>query len=287
MNTDESKRMIISIESRCLKIIGIDCVSISDYLCQNFEEKFQSILPSTIALKGLRDISTLIHKIRLNEIIESLWIIYRKSGMGELQSTQPNKKIWPIEVQLLMKQSHIENVNDDTVCLDFVDNYLNVLKHIREQYQRELNMKTNHLSDYTYTMQNAIKEFIQQGLESLRLEIAEQIALVQYHYRDTILKHTQVDDSGYRIRKDPAGNSVLSGAFLQVPAYFWPELHRMRKRENPASFLYRILSGSKRDPSGEPAGKQRFPSQPGRKSWYRSRMSAKKYQFQRDADKII
>ena len=110
---------------------------------------------------------------------------------------------------------------------------------------------------------------------------------------------SQVDDSGHRIRTDPVGNAVFSGAFLEVSAYFRPEkhrkmeavfrleLHRTRKRENPASSLYRILSGSKRDPRGKPPGNQRFPSEPGSKSSYRSRISAKKYWFPRDADKII
>ena len=50
-----------------------------------------------------------------------------------------------------------------------------------------------------------------------------------------------------------------------MEAVFRPELHRTRKRENPASSLYRILSGSKRGPSRKPAGNQRFPSEPGRK----------------------
>ena len=112
--------------------------------------------------------------------------------------------------------------------------------------------------------------------------------------------HTQVDDSGHRIWKDPAGNGVfflvLSCRFprtsgrkkhRKMEAVFRKELHRTWKPENPASSLYRILSGSKRDPSGKPAGNQRFPSEPGRKNSYRSRMSAKKYRFPRDADKII
>ena len=73
----------------------------------------------------------------------------------------------------------------------------------------------------------------------------------------------------------------------KIEAVFRPELHSTRKRKNPASSLYRILSGSRRDPSGKPAGNQRFPSEPGRKSSYRIRMSAKKYRFPRDADKII
>ena len=52
-----------------------------------------------------------------------------------------------------------------------------------------------------------------------------------------------------------------------MEAVFRPELRRTRKRENPASSLYWILSGSKRDPSGKPAGNQRFPSEPGRKKF--------------------
>ena len=72
-----------------------------------------------------------------------------------------------------------------------------------------------------------------------------------------------------------------------MEAVFRSELHRTRKQENPTSSLYRIPSGSKRGPSGKPAGNQRFPSEPGRKSSYRSRMSAKKYRFPRDADRII
>ena len=73
----------------------------------------------------------------------------------------------------------------------------------------------------------------------------------------------------------------------KMEAVFRPELHRARKLENSASSLYRILSGSKRDPSGKPAINQRFPSEPGRKRSYRSQMSAKKYWFPRNADKII
>ena len=73
----------------------------------------------------------------------------------------------------------------------------------------------------------------------------------------------------------------------KMEAVFRPELHRTWKRGNPVSSLYQILSGGKRNPSGKPVGNQRFPLEPGRKSSYRSRISAKKYQFLRDADKII
>ena len=93
-------------------------------------------------------------------------------------------------------------------------------------------------------------------------------------------------------RHFPAGSRVLPAGsgrkkHRKMEAVFRPEFHRVRKRENLASSLYRILSGSKRDPSGKPARNQRFPSEPGRKSSYRSRMPAKRYRFLRDADKII
>ena len=73
----------------------------------------------------------------------------------------------------------------------------------------------------------------------------------------------------------------------KMEAVFWPELHRTRKRENRASSLHRILSGSKRGSSGKSVGNQRFPSESGRKSLHRCRISAKKYRFPKDADKII
>ena len=91
-----------------------------------------------------------------------------------------------------------------------------------------------------------------------------------------------------RIPQEMAFSPALSSRFprtsgrkkhRKMEAVFQPELHRTRKRENPASSLYRILSGSKRDPSGKPAGNQRFPSEPARKSSCGSRMSAKNTGF--------
>ena len=95
-----------------------------------------------------------------------------------------------------------------------------------------------------------------------------------------------VTESG-RIPQETAFFPALFCRFPRTSGRIRPELHRTRKRENPASSLHRILSGSKRGPSGKPSGNQRFPSEPGRKSLYRSRISAKKYRFPRDADKII
>ena len=73
-------------------------------------------------------------------------------------------------------------------------------------------------------------------------------------HRKSPLPRSMIPVTGYgRILPETA---FFSGAFLQAPAYFRPELHRTRKRENPTSSLYRILSESKRDPSGKSAGNQ-------------------------------
>ena len=103
-----------------------------------------------------------------------------------------------------------------------------------------------------------------------------------------------VTGSGRILRKQRflAGSRVLPVAsgrkkHRKMEAVFPPELHRTRKRENLASSLSRILSVSKRVPSGKPAGNQCFPSEPVRKSSYRSRISPKKYRFSRHADKVM
>ncbi|CAF1241698.1 unnamed protein product [Rotaria sordida] len=58
-----------------------------------------------------------------------------------------------------------------------------------EQYQRQLHMKTNRLIGYTGNLKCTIEKFVQQGLQTLCLEINQQITSVQYDYTDTLLKH--------------------------------------------------------------------------------------------------
>jgi hypothetical protein len=173
---------------------------IPDYLSsenQTFENKIHSIRPLTINMEELREAAILMHKIMTIDIIQSLWIVYRKSGIGDLPCTLPinyqyDTKIWPKEVQSLMKlqQSQIPKyINEhDNPCLTFVNYCLHDLEDKNAQYQRELNMKTSRLIDYTCSLKYIIEEFVQQGLQSLRTEIDQQIALVQYDYTDSLLK---------------------------------------------------------------------------------------------------
>ncbi|CAF1344517.1 unnamed protein product [Adineta steineri] len=180
---------------------GIDFDLIPDYLCQtnqSFKRKVHSILPSTMNLEDLRAIAILIHKIFSIEIIYSLWIVYRKSGMGELQSTfqtnQIGTKVWPKDVRSRIKTSQIQYIDDDDdACLTLVNSCLHDLNTKNNQYRRELIVKTSRLPGYNRSIEHIIEKFVQQRLHSLRIEIDQEIALVQYYYTDQILKRTYLD----------------------------------------------------------------------------------------------
>jgi len=198
MNQRQTTTMASSIELTFPKLNGMDFDAIPDYLCKtnpSFEKKIHCILPSTTNLEELRDIATLMHRIISIEIIHSLWIIYRKSGIGDLPSTLPrqqsNRKVWPKEVRSLVKQqqsTRIENTNEDDIYLTFVNYCLQELNNKSQHYRQELNVKISRLSGYDRSLEHTIEKFVQQGLQSLRIETDQEIALVQYHYTDEILQ---------------------------------------------------------------------------------------------------
>jgi hypothetical protein len=131
------------------------------------------------------------------KIVSSLWIVYRKSGTGDLPSSTLSinpldRKIWPKQIQALVQSSHRSSIDqaaavDDDVCLTFVNDCLHELNMNHEQYRHELNVKTSRLLGYTRTMEDRIEKFVQQGLLTQRLDIDHQMALVQYHYIDELL----------------------------------------------------------------------------------------------------
>ena len=179
-----------------LKAMEIDFNTIPDYLSktnQAFEKKIHSILPSTINVEDLRKVAMLMYKIICLDLVHSLWIVYRKSGTGDLSSTlaihQVDKKIWPIEVQTSMKLSKVQrHTDEDNPCLTFVNHYLHQFNDQSKQYRTQLNAKTSRLVGYTRSLEHIIEKFVQQGLISKRIEIDREIALVQYHYTDVLLK---------------------------------------------------------------------------------------------------
>ncbi|CAF3751880.1 unnamed protein product [Rotaria sp. Silwood1] len=180
-----------------MKTAGIDFQSTPDYLSQknvSLETKLRTSVPSTIDSESLKTIATLMHKIISIEIVESLWLLYRKAGVGELESTlrpakQTNMKMWAKQVKLIAKQCKGDVTTiKDIACLPIVDECLREMNLKSEEYRRELNVKTSRLIGYNRGLEYNIEKFVRQGLESLRINIEQQKALVQYDYTNKIFK---------------------------------------------------------------------------------------------------
>ena len=140
---------------------------------------------SSETIEEIRQMAILMYQLAIIHLQKSLWMTYLKSGTGKLKSCitgNVGPSIWPVEVQSMMKR--LVNENDHTACLTLVNDHLSDLENQIGQYQTELTMKKNQLSNYIQT----IETFVQQGLASIRLDIQHQIALVQYTYNDRILE---------------------------------------------------------------------------------------------------
>lgn len=177
-------------------MMTMDFDFIPDYLCNtnpSFENKIKCILPSTIKLEELRDIAILMHKIMSIGIVQSLWIVYRKSGLGNLPSAlqinQLDRKVWPIKVQSLLQQSQMRYMDEDEACLIFVNHHLQQMNSQSDHYRHEFNVKTCNLrGGYSPSLEHILEKFIQQGLQYLRMDIEQQIAMVSFDYMDRILE---------------------------------------------------------------------------------------------------
>lgn len=196
------------------KLIGIDLDSIPHYLLKtnpDFQSKISSsILPSTtmMDLEDLRNVAILMHQILSIELIESLWIVYKKMGVGQLVCAIPlsisdtiNRKIWPKEVQSYVKQSSMSTTtstadNEYDACLMVVNSCLDELTNKSYHYRKKLNDLTSRLHQYSRSLECIIEKFVQQNLQqSLRKKIDQDILLIQYYYTDQLLQHAYLSQN--------------------------------------------------------------------------------------------
>ena len=158
--------------------------TIPNYLAngnQHFEQIIgQAVCPATI--EELRQMAILMHQFSMIHLEKSLWTAYLQSGTGQLQSTYQTDgtgpHIWPPQVTQSMKNR--KESTDDHACLTYVTQYLCELDDKMKHYQTALELKICRLSTYVQTLET----YVQQGLESARLEIEYRIALVRYDYND-------------------------------------------------------------------------------------------------------
>ena len=169
--------------------------SVPHHLCRGnplLSRHMQLIIPSNSSLEALREVALVMHKTMTMTIVHALWVVYRKSGTGELplpvSAYRGDCRVWPPEVRSLAKQLVEPSIDDDDACLRFVEHCLNDLREQHEQHQCELPIKTRAVPGYTRIIESALEKFVKQGLASLQVDIDGQIASVRYRYNDTILQ---------------------------------------------------------------------------------------------------
>lgn len=180
----------------------IDFNTIPDYFSQRnavFAKHMQIILPPASSLEAFREIGLLMHKIMTTNIVHALWIVYRKSGTGELPSSvtayRGDRRVWPMEVQSLVKEYANLSVDDHDACQQVVHRYLYDLKMQNQQWQRELRIKILTVPGYTRIIEYALERFVKQELQPLHIDIDQRIASVQYRYADEILQRAYLAEN--------------------------------------------------------------------------------------------
>ena len=147
-------------------------------------------------MKELRRMAILTYKIMLTQMYHTLWSTYLKSGTGILKANElPGMKVWPTEVTALVVT---QTTNEDEACLACVNNYLSHLDDRMANCRTELNRIEGQLVVDTL----AIEAFVQQGLETRRLEMEHKATLVHYDYNDRVLEfeYLQHKPSKHQVR---------------------------------------------------------------------------------------
>ena len=108
---------------------------------------------------------------------------------NEQPLTLTTVSIWPKVIKKIMPLKDDNNKsNENELYSNFVHQQLSELNHHLEQYQMALNIKTNNFHGYTSTIQKFIEEYIEQHLQSFRIQIEYEIDLVHYDYQIQALK---------------------------------------------------------------------------------------------------
>ena len=180
-----------------------DIEAMPNYLSKknkSFEDVIYRVSLSSLLLKnkmkGLRRMAILMYKIMLIQIYHTLWSTYLKSGTGILKAKElPGMKVWPTDVKsLVIKQT----ANEDEACLACVNHYLRHLEDRMGHCRDELNRMKAQLCVDT----QAIETFVQQGLQTRRLEMEHKVTLVHHDYNDRVLEseYLQQKPSKHQVR---------------------------------------------------------------------------------------
>ena len=165
---------------------------------QQMVQQMQYKITTTVTtnkIEELRQIAILIYKIMVIQTYYLQWSTYLKAGLGQLmvpnneqRLSLTNVPIWPKVIKKLLPLKDNDKSNGNKFYLNFVHQQLSELNHQLEQYQMALNIKTNNFHGYTLTIQKFIEKYIEQHLQSFRMQIEHEIDLIRYDYHIQALK---------------------------------------------------------------------------------------------------
>ncbi|CAF4659787.1 unnamed protein product [Rotaria socialis] len=180
---------------------------IPDYLTKknkSFKEMIHQILSSITTTtttteeksnnntNELRRIAILIYKIMVIQSYRYLWKNYLKSGTGQLFIRSKTKQklfysitlpIWPNEVKRIVLANKKNKINENDICLKFVNDQLYGMQHQLKEYEKELNIQATNCEGYSPSVHEIIMEYIEQNINSsFRRKIAHQVELIHYDY---------------------------------------------------------------------------------------------------------
>ncbi|CAF1392801.1 unnamed protein product [Adineta steineri] len=180
-------------------------LQIPDYLSMKnkkiFEDMFhQKIYDSkrSMNMEELRLITILMHQLDVLNLNRSLWNHYLKSGTCSLLTiNETNFKIWPLKIKTMIQYAQrpttISDPNqilvNDSMCLKYVNEYLQELNSKQKQLQEQLMLKQKQPHGYTNTIENILETFIQEQNQNLRLQYEYDMKLVEFDYREQLLVH--------------------------------------------------------------------------------------------------
>lgn len=172
----------------------------------------------------LYEVAIFTHKMKCEQIFESLWLVYLRSGLGQLYPNQIGPSVWPINVKTTVQEETQKELNTNDACLSLVQQRLHGFKTRIQAYHTELDTCKSCLPDYyREPIYQTIERFIEQNLESLQQKIQHKIALVHYEYKDRVLELEF-------IRQNPSESCVR--------LYIVDFLCQSIKYSYPSSFLF-------------------------------------------------
>lgn len=149
-------------------------------------------------VEDFRQIALCIHHIKYNENIYSLWMVYLKSGMGELQQKQQQHnsrhtlivQVWPTSIKSKVKKDIRSGIKEYDACLAYVKDRLNTFEKNIAKAQAHLNDRLKrlyyHLSPTV--IREAIEKFVENNLIHERARIQHKIQLVHFDYHERSLE---------------------------------------------------------------------------------------------------